>query len=349
MAKTVSYGMGQYRFTKNFNYISKLNTELLTDHYKIGNSSTGYYQDVLVKLPIEQSTNTPVVQYGQNYFLKLTVPQNRQYTVTLNLKLCPADTEGNPILERFQQIGRIEIPPTPDDDDIYSEVVLYQDPISEKTKVGLIDFDHNEIENQYIAHKNGELYKTMSNDGKILYKYYYLSEEGNILSSEDVINLNSTKMVRGWEIIGGIDNMLTYKLAFSPKYNLAEGYRYLLIETDRNNVWTNEIQYIGTDGNTYNGTYLNIASMNVELYSINDLLVGASDGSSQIKSRTNVLNHIAVWGHPEQIIVINGEEIKIGKSNFYEIKDYSITSLGVVVEDPNVDRFTIDYEYKINS
>ena len=41
MAKTVSYGMGQYRFTKNFNYISKLNTELLTDHYKIGNSSTG--------------------------------------------------------------------------------------------------------------------------------------------------------------------------------------------------------------------------------------------------------------------------------------------------------------------
>ena len=46
-------------------------------------------------------------------------------------------------------------------------------------------------------------------------------------------------------------------------------------------------------------------------------------------------------------MTINGEEIKIGPSGFYEIKDYDITSLGMVVEDPDVDRFTIDYEYKV--
>ena len=367
MARTVSYGMGQYRFTKNYDYITPLPlSDESQKYWKIGTATTGYYRDILVDLPT--TNGTPVVQYGQTYFLKLAVPQNRQYTITLNLKLCPADTSGNPILERFQQIGRLEIPPIPNSDNIYSEVVLYQDPTSVDPedpsdfgtpKVGLIDADHDETRTaQELPHNINELYKTLDNDsGEIKYIYYYEkqnsqdSEEDEEFSIESipVINFNSTKLLRSWEIMDEDDNIVTYKLVFSPKYNLAEGYRYLLIETDRNNIWTNELQYIDNEGNTYNGTYLNLSSVRVELYGVNDLLVGASDGSSQIKSGTNVLNHIAIWGHPEQILAINGEEIKIGQSNFYEIKDYNITSLGVVVEDPNVDRFTIDYEYKINS
>lgn len=355
MARTISYGMGQYRFTKNYNYITELlNANGETDrniisYYATGETGRGQYRDILVTLPMATAssgqTQAPVVQYGQTYFLKLSVPQNRQYTVTLNLKLCPANTDGDPVITRFQQIGRLEIPPTPDDDNIYSEVILYQNPIDESTAVALIDEEHDESETASSVHKAGEVYKN-KNNGKIEYWYYTSNEEYS-----QIINFNSTKLIRSWEITEGKDSIVTYKLAFSPKYNLTEGYKYLLIETDRNNLWSSEIQYIpsedGEAENVYNGTYLNKKSVLVSLYSVNNLLAGGSAGTSQIKSGTNTLNHIGVWGHPEQIMTINGEEIKIGPSGFYEIKDYDITSLGMVVEDPDVDRFTIDYEYKV--
>jgi hypothetical protein len=45
------------------------------------------------------------------------------------------------------------------------------------------------------------------------------------------------------------------------------------------------------------------------------------------------------------LLAVNGEEIKIGQSNFYELDDFTITSLGVVAKDGS-DRFTIDYQYR---
>ena len=58
------------------------------------------------------------------------------------------------------------------------------------------------------------------------------------------------------------------------------------------------------------------------------------------------LNHIGVWGHPEMYLAINGEQIQIGKTGLYELDDFEITNLGVVVQDFAIDRFTIDYEFK---
>jgi hypothetical protein len=46
------------------------------------------------------------------------------------------------------------------------------------------------------------------------------------------------------------------------------------------------------------------------------------------------------------MFTINGEEIKIGQSGYYELKDFTINSLGVIVTDYDIDRFTIDYEYR---
>ena len=46
------------------------------------------------------------------------------------------------------------------------------------------------------------------------------------------------------------------------------------------------------------------------------------------------------------MLAINGEEIHIGQSGFYEINDYTITSFGVAAKD-NDDKFIIDYQYEI--
>lgn len=44
-------------------------------------------------------------------------------------------------------------------------------------------------------------------------------------------------------------------------------------------------------------------------------------------------------------LAINGEQIQIGKNGFYELDDFNITNLGIVVKDENIDRFSIDYEF----
>jgi hypothetical protein len=48
-------------------------------------------------------------------------------------------------------------------------------------------------------------------------------------------------------------------------------------------------------------------------------------------------------------LAINGEQIQIGKTGFYELDNFNITSLGVIVKDSNIDRFSIDYEFESQS
>jgi hypothetical protein len=45
------------------------------------------------------------------------------------------------------------------------------------------------------------------------------------------------------------------------------------------------------------------------------------------------------------MMAINGEEIKVGPSGYYELNDFEITSLGIACMDSN-DKFTIDYQYE---
>jgi hypothetical protein len=43
---------------------------------------------------------------------------------------------------------------------------------------------------------------------------------------------------------------------------------------------------------------------------------------------------------------INGEEIRVGSSGYYELNDFDITNLGIICLSEN-DKFTIDYQYEI--
>ncbi len=44
------------------------------------------------------------------------------------------------------------------------------------------------------------------------------------------------------------------------------------------------------------------------------------------------------------MLSINGEEVKIGPSNYYELQNFAVTNLGVAAQSP-ADRFTIDIQY----
>lgn len=348
MANSTSYGIGQYRYTKNYNYITSLNNLMSEDvtYYKTSDS----YQDIQVKLPFVGDSKDLLVKYGKTFYLKLTVPQSYDYTTTLNLKLCAGDPTVPASIDvtRYQQIKQIVIPPVPRENaNIMSPTLLFNDPRveapNENIRIQLIDAAHDlsiSNNNSTSSYTEGDAYKR--NDG------YYLYDE-----TDQWLEINESSfytLEQGWKKRDPSSQAtVTVGFVFSPKYNLSTGYAYLLIETDRTDSYHRTIQYIDTeDTHTYYGTRLNKDRVKVELYSVSNLLERGSNGQSPIQTGgSNTLSHISIWGHPEQLLAINGEEIKIGQSGFYELTDFTINSLGVVVEDPNVDRFIIDYEYKI--
>ena len=409
MAKATNYGMGQYRFNKNYSYIDKLN---LDEHYK--KYYKDVYEDVLITLPTTATgqnegnnqessiTLTPMIQYGSTYFVRLTVPQNHQYTTQLNLKLCPGDTstEQGVNVKRFQHIKTLIVPPTPENDDVYSTGILYEVPGNpsivrccvlddgihdwgtrlaerepdrltdsyENIKEGLLNFWDKE--SQYdLFFQIGDVYAFKISNSISYYYCKAIPSSRNQIENDwetyfSLINNRSLpKLTHDWKLKNANAATVTFEFVFSPKYNLTGGYSYLLIETDRTDNYHQSIQYVDdSDSKTYYGTRLALEQVDLELYTVSNLLERGPQGYSQIQSGSSSLSHIAIWGHPELMLAINGEEIKIGQSGYYELKDFTINSLGVIVNRLQVgteqnpiyindinDRFTIDYEYKIIS
>lgn len=344
-----SYGIGQYRFDKRYKYIDLLR-EFDKDKNEIGSNNqtinwldyyktTDNFQDIVLALP--SYNGTPLVQYGKTFFLELTIPQSRDYKLILNLKLCDGDpNQPNSIVtSRYQHIKQLVIPPAPiDNSGVMSPTLLFEDPTQEGLiRAQVIDEAHDEtLWNETLAHKENEVYRTQSGF------YLYKNNEPIQIDKNAYYTLEQTWKKRD----STSEALVTVKFAFSPKYNLSTGYSYLLIETDRSDSYQRTIQYI-EKSETYYGTRLTKDYIKAKLYQVSNLLERGSNGQSQIQSATDSLTHISIWGHPEQILTINGEEIKIGQSGFYELKDFTINNLGVIVEDPDVDRFIIDYEYKI--
>jgi len=362
MANRVTYGMGQYRYTNSFDYITQyLDTTTEQDKINYFNHNIGglLYKDIVVKLPtIKNDSNIVdyVVQYKKSYFLRLTVPQNRVHEVTLDLKLFHHDSNIDPsnitTVEDYQHIRRILVPPMPNGNkDIYSDVILYTLNNSNDTVyAGIVDLEHKYLPPTQEDPSPNNNFTPIENrvyeNGRSSGVQYYLYKNG--WQPIEYFSQKTT-LVQDWKIsTNDTESCITIDLVFSPKYKMDGGYNYLLIETDRTSGWQRELQYI-MDNKPYHGTYLDKNQIKVQLYTVNELINPINTTRSQIVSYTSDLNHIAVWGHPELMLAVNGEEIKIGQTGFYELKDFNINSLGVVVLDKDLDRFTIDYEYRIVS
>ena len=65
-----------------------------------------------------------------------------------------------------------------------------------------------------------------------------------------------------------------------------------------------------------------------------------------LDSQGKTINRIGLWGHPELIFSINGEELKIGQSGYYELDDFDIDSIAVCAIGPQ-DTFILDYQYAV--
>lgn len=332
------------------------------------------------------SVNEPMIKYGETYYMKLKIPQNPSYETVLLFKLCDSATNSTDIdINRYQVINRLTIPPTPTTDDDFCNVLLFEDPVTGNTRVQLLDSNHDTTSGDYVDTSSwmvdgqdkwaqlmfsnyqrflhfGDVYKKQVDD--VEYYYYtnanFTPEQASNFTIEEVEGtqggekfvslapkiINYT-LVEGWKTsyTGSSQAYVEYDFIFTPKFNLESGFPFLYIEIVREGDFQDTIQY-NEGGTNYSGTYIKKEDLVLELYKVNDLLE-QSMGLSQIGSGTATLNHIAISGHPNQPFAINGEEIRLGPSGFYELDDYDINFLGAAVNNENANRFTVDYEYKI--
>ena len=138
---------------------------------------------------------------------------------------------------------------------------------------------------------------------------------------------------------GTTQSFVTYTLIFRP---VEAGFTKLLLQMTRSaedyNIERNVVDEAAGTVITEYGRKLDITKMtDCKFYEVKNLMdtIGKSP-----------LTKIGVWGHPELMLAINGEEIKVGPSGYYELDAIEITSLGVAALSYK-DMFSIDYQYAI--
>ena len=334
LARLTSYGMGQYRSNtaSEWSFLSDVNLPDNSISYEDVDYGTGLFRDVKISLPTDDNTK---MKYGNSYYIELELPQNEQFDMVIDLKLC-SESNGNMNANQYQFIKRLVIPPMKMGE-VYSNILLYE-------------WQNNNNESPELH--SGIVYNTSDNCKSEWDVYtkkisesvrYYLKDVTN--DNNYIKNYTTYSLLQGWKL-GQQKSTVIYKFIFSPKYDLDFSYLWLNINRTLVDNMVNNLQFIDNN-KTYQGLNLDTSEIKCTIKKVNSLLGVSSTDPYPIN--INKLNHIGIWGHPEQAFAINGEEIKLGQSGYYELNDYEITSLGAVVLNPEKDQFTIDYEYEISN
>lgn len=355
----MSYSMGQHLY--NANYLPESNNNL---HYltKVNTTVHGFslydtnYRDLKL-IPAAQSSNTSFTfENGLSYLLRLRIRRNTAYNLQLDLRLMN-ETSGQGLnVNQYEEIKRIYIPRA-ENFQYTSTVLLYE--IDEQQQI--INNENIEIKNVVCA---GVLRDTMEkckhydvfqdkDPQHATYGDYFYKQNDN---DEDV-SLNNFALISQRSIISlphtwdqkDEETFMSFDIVFSPKANNGEFNRIILelvrqtydeditFTVNNRNANDNNIEYKGlhideTPIEANEETYF------VELYQVTNLLGTVIPHSP--------ITHLGVWSHPDLVMSINGEEIRVGPSGYYELNDYDITSLGIACLTTK-DKFTIDYQYEI--
>lgn len=132
-----------------------------------------------------------------------------------------------------------------------------------------------------------------------------------------------------------------YSSFFGSKYTDGN-FDSLLLEIQRSEV-DKSIATVIDDKRTVVGRFLDVSSIDA-----NVLDVKVSKIEKILPSIKNTtIKQIGVWGRSGLPLILNGEEVRIGPSGYFELKNFDLTSIGVLANGQE-DKFTIDYLYENN-
>lgn len=297
--------IGQLRFTGESQCVNKLSTSL---SYR----KSGSFQNVLVT-----PTGSDFVK-GQDYYFSISIPQDLNYDLEFDVKLVRSTTAANNSI--YQYLKSVSIEKGGNGTNVYS-ACLYE--LSNGTVSCMIPAD-------YDSSKSGEVGKIyrQSVSGEEGYRYYLW--DGTAYSR--TTKVNAVEIPASWNI-DSTDNYGVFEMVFRP---VEDGFSSILLDMKRTAI-DYSIQSLDSQGNVVFGRNVDISKVtNTKLYNLKNLVSSVHNGGS--------LTRIGVWGHPGLTLAIDGEEIHVGASGYYEEDVLPISSLGIVAND-YLDNWTLDYSY----
>lgn len=368
MAETIKYGMGQLRYVASSEeYMKDLFFEYRPIRTKIINAAGGtsgedqdesnvtteYYQDICLK---KESSETFNFVPGTPYLLRLNIPKDSSYPCNYYIKLISNDAIQNEQIsanfENFQMIKWVTIPYQIGSGDS-TRVILF--PVDSE---GFPDGNGTDLRVAIVK----ELERVISDNlyifaDDVLYDngYYFLyspnSNQSSILGWEEIpartsengfieiLNKNVTLMDHIWKDEANKENdFVGFNIIFTPR-TADISFGQILIQMVRNN-YDKDIysESLGVFGRRLNhAQWVSSPEMAPKVFELTNVLDGLD-----IDSFTN----IGIYSHPNLLMAINGEEIRIGQSGYYELNDFEITSFAIAAENSK-DNFTLDYQYRV--
>lgn len=302
---------GQLRYSSDLHAVTEIHPVLSYRSVDTSSDST----DATSFVDFVISPNGEQFIQNRDYYLKLQVPQDLNYTLTFDVQLIK---QGSSIEDTYQHIKTVSITRGGTGDNTY-HVVLYED------KDGVVK---SMIPRPYIAGATGvknEIYYQESTG------YYWISNGGTSYSRWT--KFNSIIAIASWREEHTINYGL-FEMVFTP---IDSGFSHIFVKMIRT-AEDYSIQRVASNGGIEYGRKVDISLVKTTLYLLNNLVPKITT--------TGLINRIGVWGHPGLLMAINGEEIRVTRNGYYELDDFSIERLCVVAADNDFTNFfTIDYTF----
>lgn len=338
MTDTIQYGMGQLRYSNTLTYMTPCNFNYTPINVLVSSDNTeDVYQDIILQ---KDNFNFDI---NTSYLLKITIPKDLNYNNTYRIKLVASSDNTISTLDpdnvTYQMLKYINVPKETGYSSS-SRVVIYPVTVYDET----IEIDGEQkfvpagspginTTGDYITKVAIAVDKNTAELGDVYYnngKYYITTET----EDEEILNKNDAILSHSWTS-GHSSSGVDFNFIFTPR-DPDSTYNQIWIEMFRES-YDQDIYSDGTYGRKID---LDSNIFQAEVYELQNL-IGWDQGINDI----DTLNHIGVYSHPNTIMAINGEEIRVGQSGYYELNNFEITSFGIAAEDDK-DKFIIDYQYQ---
>lgn len=251
----------------------------------------------------------PPLDPDSDYFLKISIPQDFNYNYSFNVKLFKDEDADS-----YQFLRQISIPRSGVSKNLY-QVVLYE---------GADGIVRTAIPRVYDSGEKAEA-QALYYDSTLKKYYVGLSTGAYQLTT----NVNAVSLAASWKI--DTSSMIgTGEIIFRP---VDSGFNNVVLEMVRTIEDYSIIR--GVSGSTEYGRKIPLENFEFTFYKLNDLVREINPGGK--------LDRIGIRAPAGMGVAVNGEEIRIGTSNVYELSQIPTETLSITAVDED-DAFTIDYQ-----
>lgn len=274
-----------------------------------------------------------------DYYAYIELPQDINYEMIFDIKLIKVDSATS--VETYQYLKTFTVPRSTTSESSTAHVVALfaLDPSKDGGDVkAMIPL---EVEGQLTADNVKKQYGSIT--AETLYKRKNVNQYAVGVKSGSSVNLqltdkvNATILVENW-ITEYSSARKAVEIVFRP---VTSGFNMIKIQmrrTTQDQITTKEVTFADGTTESCQGRIVDLGEVQYKLFQLKDLVPTATS-DDEIS-----LDRIGVWSHPGLLMAVNGEEIRVGSSGFYELDVLEITSLGLVAQGYE-DNWTLDYEF----